>query len=183
MDNSTKHELAKELSAKFDQIDVDKNGFLNLLEIEKFTSAVKDTDKERMKLAASNYENIINVEDDTRKGRIGFETKNDYGISKGDLLALEKLTSGEPNAVSWLARRKAMEAVAPSAFLGSTLGLFSAGTWAGDVAAAVLGGSSLVGAAVLGFGAGAVIGGTIYGVTRYKANNYYTLKKESIKSW
>lgn len=145
------------------------------MEIEKFATTNRGK-SEAMAFLTAKYEKILDLED------CGLApVKNKFGIEIHDLRTLKSLTSGNPGAVSSLAHWRALDwgaAAGIASLLPTCMAPFAVG-WGGALEAFVL---SVPPLAMIG-GVVVIAGGVSYGLTRYKATDYFQLKQQQVRSW
>jgi hypothetical protein len=170
--------LAEEGKKQFKNIDIDKNGFLNILEL-KF--AADQNQKNNVadilnapSFLASKYNDVIDFQDDNiYLGKTADTKRNNYGLSLDDLQAMSLLSTGKKDD---LIRKAGRYGAGVGAGLGGIAGI-SAFTFMtiGEVAGPL---------PVLAF-IGAPIAGGIAGyiVEKSRAKNYFADKERIVKSY
>lgn len=180
MEISARHDIASDALNRFDHFDVDRNGFLNLLEVEKMEIDKKSTGQRA--LLTDKYLDILNLEHDCINHRPG---ENNYGITKKDLLTLKALSS-DTDAMNNLTYDRTRGARVTGGVLGGATTMTAyAFTW--SLAEGALGSAVLAVPAVVGFPV-AIVGGAVVGaagfyyLARRSSSNYYEQKKKVVDS-
>ena len=168
--------LADEGRKNFSEIDIDNNGFLNLLELKNAAQSAKlETTQtpSAPQFLATNYQTLLDFEDDNIYLTRRADTKrNNYGLSPSDLETLSLLSSGKKQD---LIRQASLAGSGYGAMWGGiagikAMGLMAIAEVAGPLPALVFLGAPIVGAAV-GFA-----------IERYRAKNYYADKESQVKA-
>lgn len=163
--------LAEDGKKQFKDIDIDKNGFLNLLELQKADFKFKNN--ESAAFLAKNYDQIISFEDDNiYVGKRADSNRNNYGLSIEDINTLSMLSAGKKEELIRAAGRNGAAHGAAIGGLGGIVGFgFSALTETVGPLPAII----LIGAPIAGSIAG-------YAIERYRGRARYDAKEQQVKT-